>query len=74
MLEKAHCREEGVEVLPAVTIEVARATGLIKKASLNRIIVDNTVMIKAVAHPTGSLLLGRCRQHLAKLVNTNPVS
>ncbi len=58
----------------AVTIEVARATGLIKKASLNRIIVNNTAMIKAVAHPTSSLLLGRCRQHLAKLVNTNPVS
>lgn len=36
--------EEGVEVLLAVTIEAARAAGLIKKSSLNRIIVDTTVM------------------------------
>ena len=35
--------EEGVEVLLAVTIEAARAAGLIKKASPDRIIVDTTV-------------------------------
>lgn len=35
--------EEGVEVLLAVTIEAARAAGLIKKSSLNKVIVDTTV-------------------------------
>lgn len=32
--------EEGVEVLLAVTIEAARAAGLIRKISLDKIIVD----------------------------------
>jgi IS5 family transposase len=59
--------EEGVEVLLAVTIEAARAAGLIKKTSLNRIIVDTTVMPKAIAHPTDSRLLEKSRQHLVRL-------
>ena len=44
--------EEGVELLLAVTIEAARTAGLIKKSSLDKIIVDTTVMPKAIAHPT----------------------
>ena len=59
--------EEGVEVLLAVTIEAARAAGLIKKSSLDKIIVDTTVMPKAIAHPTDSRLLEKSRQHLVKL-------
>lgn len=59
--------EEGVETLLAVTIEAARAAGLIKEASLNRIIVDTTVMPKAIAHPTDSRLLEKSRQHLVRL-------
>jgi len=59
--------EEGVEVLLAVTIEAARAAGLIKKSSLDKIIVDTTVMPKAIAHPTDSQLLEKSRQHLVKL-------
>ena len=43
--------EEGVEVLLAVTIEAARAAGLIKKSSLDKVIVDTTVMPKVIAHP-----------------------
>lgn len=61
--------EEGVEVLVAVTIEAARAAGLIKKASLNRVIVDTTVMPKAIAHPSDSQLLEKSRQHLVKLAD-----
>lgn len=49
--------EEGVEVLLAVTIEAARAAGLIKCASVDRVIVDTTLMPKAIAHPTDSRLL-----------------
>jgi IS5 family transposase len=59
--------EEGVEVLLAVTIEAARAAGLIRKSSLDKIIVDTTVMPKAIAHPTDSRLLEKSRQHLVKL-------
>ncbi len=58
--------EEGVEVLLAVTIEAARAAGLIKKSSLDKVIVDTTVMPKAIAHPTDSRLLEKSRQHLVR--------
>ena len=59
--------EEGVELLLVVTIEAARAAGLIKKSSLDKIIVDTTVMPKAIAHPTDSRLLEKSRQHLVRL-------
>ena len=55
--------EEGVELLLAVTIEAARTAGLIKRASLDKVIVDTTVMPKAIAHPTDSRLLECSRQH-----------
>jgi IS5 family transposase len=61
--------EEGVETLLAVTIEAAHAVGLIKKASLNRVIVDTTVMPKAIAYPTDSRLLEKSRQHLVRLAD-----
>ena len=38
--------EEGVETLLAVTIEAARAAGLIKRSSMDTVIVDTTVMPK----------------------------
>jgi transposase, IS5 family len=66
--------EEGVEVLLAVTIEAARAAGLIKKSSLNRIIVDTTVMPKAISHPTDSRLLEKSRQHLVKLADEQGIT
>ncbi|WP_029527815.1 IS5 family transposase [Polaromonas glacialis] len=61
--------EEGVETLLAVTIEAARAAGLIKKSSLDKVIVDTTVMPKAIAHPTDSRLLEKSRQHLVSLAD-----
>lgn len=61
--------EEGVETLLAVTIDAARAAGLIKKSSLDKVIVDTTVMPKAIAHPTDSRLLEKSRQHLVKLAD-----
>lgn len=63
--------EEGVEVLLAITIEAAKAAGLINKASVQRVIVDTTVMPKAVAHPTDSRLLDKSRQHLVKAAEDN---
>ncbi|TDF97006.1 IS5 family transposase [Paraburkholderia guartelaensis] len=58
--------EAGVEELLAETIEAAKRAGVIKAASVKRVIVDTTVMQKAIAHPTDSRLLERCREHLVK--------
>jgi transposase, IS5 family len=58
--------EAGVEELLAETIDAAKRAGVIKAASVKRVIVDTTVMQKAVAHPTDSRLLERCREHLVK--------
>lgn len=66
--------EEGVEILLAVTIEAARAAGLIKKASLNRVIVDTTVMPKAIAYPRDSRLLDKARQHLVRLAQSQGIA
>ncbi|UUM20812.1 IS5 family transposase [Mycoavidus sp. SF9855] len=58
--------EEGVEELLAETIEAAKRSDVIKASSVKRVIVDTTVMEKAIAHPTDSRLLERCREHLVK--------
>jgi IS5 family transposase len=63
--------EEGVETLLLVTIDAARRGGLLKASSLDKIIVDTTVMPKAISHPTDSRLLEKCRQHLVRLVDDN---
>jgi hypothetical protein len=58
--------EEGVELLLQVTIEAGTKLGMLRASSFNRIIVDTTVMPKAIAHPTDSRLLERSREHLVK--------
>ncbi|CAG4920642.1 IS5 family transposase [Paraburkholderia gardini] len=63
--------EAGVEELLAETIEAARRAGVIKASSVKRVIVDTTVMEKAIAHPTDSRLLERCREHLVKAAARN---
>lgn len=49
--------ERGVEKLLEQTIEAAKKGRVIKERSLERVIVDSTVMEKAVAFPTDSRLL-----------------
>ena len=66
--------EEGVETLLKVTIEAARRGGFVKKTSFERVIVDSTVMLKAIAHPTDSRLLERSRQHLVKAAGEQGLS
>ena len=58
--------ETGVEELLAQTIEAAKRATVIKPASIKRVIVDTTVMEKAIAHPTDSRLLERAREQLVK--------
>ena len=62
--------EEGVEWLLTETIEAARRGKVVKAKSFEKIIIDTTVMEKAVAYPTDSRLLERGRQHLVKLAGT----
>ena len=63
--------EEGVETLLMVTIEAAQRGGVIHKASASCVIVDTTVMPKAIAHPTDGRLLERSRQHLVKVATAH---
>lgn len=58
--------EVGMEELLAQTIEAAKRASVIKASSVKRVIVDTTVMEKAIAHPTDSRLLERAREHLVK--------
>lgn len=63
--------EEGVETLLAASIDAARRGDVIQKSSTQQVIVDTTVMPKAIAHPTDSRLLDRSRQHLVKAAEEN---
>lgn len=56
-----------------VTIDAARRGGMLKASSTDKIIVDTTVMPKAIAHPTDSRLLEKSRQHLVKLTDENGI-
>jgi IS5 family transposase len=58
--------EEGCEWLLAQSIEAAKAGGVIKRRSLQAVVLDTTVQPKAVAHPTDSRLLDRCRVQLVQ--------
>lgn len=55
----------------AASIDAARRGGVIRKASVQQVIVDTTVMPKAIAHPTDSQLLDKSRQHLVKAAEDN---
>lgn len=66
--------EEGVETLLMVSINAARTIGMMKASSVDRVIVDTTVMPKAIAHPTDNRLLEKSRQHLVKLATDNNIA
>jgi IS5 family transposase len=59
--------EAGVEEMLAQSIEAAKRTGVIKVSSAKRVIVDTTVMPKAIAYPTDSALLECSRAKLVKM-------
>ncbi len=56
--------EAGCEWLLAQSIEAARKGGVIKRRSLDEVVLDTTVQPKAIAHPTDSRLLNRAREQL----------
>lgn len=59
--------EAGVERLLSESIIAARRGKVVKEKSFEKVIVDTTVMEKAIAYPTDSHLLETGRQHLVKL-------
>ncbi|ARE42400.1 Mobile element protein (plasmid) [Rhodovulum sp. P5] len=59
--------EEGVEWLLTKTIEAGREAGVIRERSAEAVIVDTTVMEKAIAHPTDARLYEKARLRLVKL-------
>lgn len=61
---RARLGEAGLEELLAATIAAGQRSGAVRQNSLKTVIVDTTVMPKAVAHPTDSRLLERSREHL----------
>lgn len=59
--------EEGVDWLLTKTIEAGREAGVISERSAETVIVDTTVMEKAIAHPTGTRLYEKARRRLVAL-------
>lgn len=70
---RARIGEEGVETLLMLSIEAARRGKVIKASSIERVIVDTTVMPKAIAYPTDSRLLDKSRQHLVKVAQEHGI-
>ena len=56
--------EAGMEVLLQATIEAAKRLKAVNPSSFERVILDTTVMEKAVAYPTDSRLLEKARERL----------
>jgi IS5 family transposase len=63
--------EAGVEELLKTTIEASVAMGAVKKADLERVILDTTVQEKAIAHPTDSRLLEVARAKIVRLTQAH---
>ena len=66
--------EEGVEWLLTKTIEAGREAGVIRERSAEAVIVDTTVMEKAIAHPTDARLYEKARLRLVKLAREAELS
>jgi IS5 family transposase len=65
---RARIGKEGMEWLLAQTIKAAQSAQVIKRQSMDKIIVDSTVQEKAIVYPTDSKLLNRGREQLVKQV------
>jgi IS5 family transposase len=59
--------EEGAEWLLTKTIEAGRMSGAVKEGSFSEVVVDTTVMEKAIAHPTDARLYEKARRSLVAL-------
>lgn len=58
--------EEGVQKIFKSTVKIAVDKGLVPRKSLEKVIVDTTVMEKNISHPTDAKLYHRARERLVK--------
>lgn len=58
--------EKGIEKIFKSTIKLALDEGLISSKSLEKVIVDTTVMGKNISHPTDAKLYHKARERLVK--------
>ena len=56
----------GARQLVNMSIKLAESTGVVKPESFRTVVVDTTVMTKAVAHPTDSRLMGKALLRLVE--------
>lgn len=64
---------EGCSVLLGATVAAGMQTGTVSEAECREVVVDTTVMEKAVAHPTDSKLYHRARERLVALAKAQGV-
>jgi len=57
-----------------VSINAARTIGMMKASSVDRVIVDTTVMPKAITPRPDRGLLEKSRQHLVKIAIDNDIA
>ncbi|MFW6039233.1 MAG: IS5 family transposase [bacterium] len=65
--------EEGVELLLAETVAVAKREGVVKRQSLERLSVDSTVQEKAITYPTDAKLYACGIRNLTRLAQRHGV-
>jgi IS5 family transposase len=65
--------EEGVEWLLTATLEAARKAQVVKARSFEKLIVDTTVMEKAISPPSDNRLLECARQRLVNLAGRHGI-
>src|SRR6202171_1796748 len=66
--------EEQIAALLQESLSVAYRTGAIESKDLERVVVDNTVQEKAIAHPTDARLTHRAIEKLAELAKREGVN
>ncbi len=66
--------EDGCELLLSHTIDAGLKTKTVEQRDLDQVVVDTTVMEKAIAHPTDSRLYHRSRERLVKLAKSHGIS
>ncbi len=59
--------ERDIEKILQETIHAALVSGTVQEKDLERVIVDTTVMEKAIAHPTDSKLLAKALEKLVSV-------
>lgn len=66
--------EDGCELLLSQTVDAGLKTKTAEQRDMEQVVVDTTVMEKAIAHPTDSRLYQRNRERLVKLAKRHGIT